>query len=131
MPDAWNRLRYSFWARWYDRVVAAVEFDDARRRSIERLGLREGQRVLIVGAGTGLDLPHIPRGVRIAAVDVTPAMLERLEARASELGVAVQTQVLDARRLPFADGEFDGVIMHLVLAVMSRPDEGLAEAVRV
>jgi ubiquinone/menaquinone biosynthesis C-methylase UbiE len=129
--DAWNRLRYSFWARWYDRLVSAVGFDEARRLSIERLGLAAGHRVLIVGAGTGLDLPHIPPGVRITAVDVTPAMLRRLEARAAQLGVAAETQVLDARRLPFADGHFDAVVMHLVLAVMSEPARGLAEAARV
>jgi ubiquinone/menaquinone biosynthesis C-methylase UbiE len=129
--ETWNRLRYSFWALWYDRIVAAVDFEDARRRSIERLGLRPGARLLIAGAGTGLDLPHIPRDVRITAVDVTPAMLKRLEARASQLGLQVATQVLDARQLPFEDGQFDAVIMHLVLAVMAQPARGLTEAARV
>jgi phosphatidylethanolamine/phosphatidyl-N-methylethanolamine N-methyltransferase len=70
----WNRLRYSSWAPWYDALVGAAGFEEARRRSIDHLALASGAHVLIVGAGTGLDLEHLPRGVHVTAVDVTPAM---------------------------------------------------------
>jgi ubiquinone/menaquinone biosynthesis C-methylase UbiE len=127
----WNRLRYTFWAPVYDRLVAAVAFDRWRARSIEALGLQPGQRLLIVGAGTGLDLPHIPRGVRITAVDVTPAMLRRLVGRAQDLGLDVHAEVMDARTLGFEPESFDAVILHLILAVMPEPERGLAEAARM
>lgn len=127
----WNRLRYTFWAPVYDRVALAANFDDARRRSIERLRLGPGERVLIIGAGTGLDLPYIPGGVDITVVDVTPAMLRRLERRAAELGRAVTVRRMDARKLEFADATFEGVIMHLILAVMPEPERGIREAARV
>lgn len=127
----WNRLRYTFWAPIYDVIAGAARFEGARRTSIARLGLRAGDRVLIAGAGTGLDLEHLPAGVGIAAVDVTPAMLGRLERRAEALGLQVAAQVADARRLPFEDASFDGVILHLVLAVMPEPHRGLREAARV
>ena len=52
----WNRIRYTFWAPWYDALVAAADFGRARQRSIEGLGLQPGEHVLLVGAGTGLDL---------------------------------------------------------------------------
>jgi phosphatidylethanolamine/phosphatidyl-N-methylethanolamine N-methyltransferase len=52
----WNRLRYTVWAPFYDALLGAVGFTNARRHSIERLGLKDGDRVLIVGAGTGLAL---------------------------------------------------------------------------
>ena len=127
----WNRLRYTLWAPLYDALVAAVGFDVARQRSIDQLDLKAADRVLIVGAGTGLDLPHLPPGIGIVAIDVTPAMLERLRRRAASLGLAPAVHVQDARRLPFADASFDAVILHLILAVMPEPDRGLAEAVRV
>jgi ubiquinone/menaquinone biosynthesis C-methylase UbiE len=127
----WNRLRYTVWAPWYDRLVGLVGFDDARRRSIERLGLEPGQRVLIAGAGTGLDLPHLPDTIDITAVDVTPAMLARLRRRATALGRTVQIQTMDVRRLSFADASFDAVVLHLILAVMPEPLRGLREAARV
>ena len=57
-----NRLRYTAWAPAYDAIVRAAGFDSARCLSIDRLGLASGDRVLIVGAGTGLDLvPAVER----------------------------------------------------------------------
>jgi phosphatidylethanolamine/phosphatidyl-N-methylethanolamine N-methyltransferase len=127
----WNRIRYTFWAPWYDRLVAAADFGLARQRSIQGLGLQPGVHVLLVGAGTGLDLEYLPRDVTITAVDITPAMLERCRRRADRLGVAVDARVMDARQLTFEDEAFDAVVFHLVLAVMPEPERGLREAERV
>jgi phosphatidylethanolamine/phosphatidyl-N-methylethanolamine N-methyltransferase len=127
----WNRIRYTFWAPWYDWLVAAADFGWARERSIGGLDLQPGARVLLIGAGTGLDLEHIPRGVAITATDITPAMLERCRRRAGRLGVRIDARVMDARQLDFEDETFDAVVLHLVLAVMSDPERGLREAARV
>jgi phosphatidylethanolamine/phosphatidyl-N-methylethanolamine N-methyltransferase len=127
----WDRLRYTVWAPLYDTLVGAVGFTHDRRHSIERLGLKAGDRVLIVGAGTGLDLDFMPPGVDITAVDVTPAMLRRLTRRAARAGRLVSAQVMDARNLTFPDASFDAAILHLILAVMPQPELGLQEATRV
>jgi len=127
----WNRLRYTIWAPWYDALVAAADFGESRRRAIGHLALSDGDRVLLVGAGTGLDLEYLSSGLSITAIDVTPAMLHRLRRRAERLGMAVQIQTADARRLPFAADSFDAVLLHLVLAVMPHPDQGLREVERV
>ena len=78
MSGRWNRIRYTLWAPFYDLVVG---FGSQRRRSIELLSLQPGDRVLIVGAGTGADLPFLPPGVVGLATDLTPAMLERARPR--------------------------------------------------
>ena len=127
----WNRLSYTVWAPAYDAVANAAGFDAARRLSIERLRLVPDNRVLIVGAGTGLDLPHLLPNVDVTAVDVTPAMLHRLEQRAARAHRAVTTHIMDARLLAFPDSSFDAVVLHLILAVMPQPEQGLREAVRV
>ena len=127
----WNRLRYTVWAPAYDVIVRAAGFDTARRLSIERLRLTSGDRVLIVGAGTGLDLDFLPSNVHVTAIDVTPAMLKHLESRAAATGQSVTARVMDARQLAFPDSSFDAVVMHLILAVMPEPERGLMEAVRV
>jgi ubiquinone/menaquinone biosynthesis C-methylase UbiE len=127
----WNRIRYTAWAPIYDALAGAVGFADARRGSIGRLQLAPGNRVLLIGAGTGLDLDYLPAGVEITAVDVTPAMLKRLQERAARSGWQVNAHVMDARTLQFADESFDAVVMHLIVAVMPDPDRGLQEAERV
>jgi ubiquinone/menaquinone biosynthesis C-methylase UbiE len=127
----WDRLRYTAWAPAYDRLVGAAGLNAARRRSIDRLTLTAGHRVLIVGAGTGLDLDFLPSNVHVTAIDVTPAMLKHLERRAAGTGRPVTTRIMDARRLAFPDSSFDAVVMHLILAVMPDPERGVKEAVRV
>jgi phosphatidylethanolamine/phosphatidyl-N-methylethanolamine N-methyltransferase len=77
----WNRLRYAVWAPVYDAIVRAAGFDAARRLSIDRLRLAPGDRVLMVGAGTGLDLAFVSSNVHVTAIDITPSMLQ-LERRA-------------------------------------------------
>lgn len=127
----WNRLRYTVWAPAYDAVAGAAGFDTARRLSIDRLRLASGDRVLIVGAGTGLDLDFLPSNVHVTAIDVTPAMLKHLERRAAGMDRSVTARIMDARQLAFSDSSFDAVVMHLILAVMPEPERGLREAVRV
>lgn len=127
--SAWRRVVYTLWAPFYDAL--AVVFTKLRKRSIERLELTAGQRVLLVGAGTGLDLEFLPRGVEITAIDLTPSMLNRLRKRAEGLGMQVDARVMDAQALSFADASFDAVILHLILAVVPDPLACAREAARV
>lgn len=126
--NRWNRLRYTLWAPLYDRFV---RFRRQRRRSIGLLALRPGERVLIVGAGTGADLPFIPDGVEVVAGDITPAMVARIRRRAARLGRAVRAEVMDGQALPFPDAHFDAVVLHLIVAVIPDPRACLREAARV
>jgi phosphatidylethanolamine/phosphatidyl-N-methylethanolamine N-methyltransferase len=124
--NRWNRLRYTLWAPIYDSIVKG--FDRLRQRSIALLNLQPGERALIVGAGTGADLPFLPSGVRTVATDLTPAMLVRARARERD---AVQFALADGHALPFASGAFDAVILHLIVAVLPDPVRCVSEAYRV
>jgi len=123
--NRWNRQRYTFWAPVYDlgaRVLAGP-----RRASLALLDPRAGERLLIVGAGTGADLPLLPQGCRVLATDLTPAMLRRARPRASAGSHLV---VMDGQRLAVPDGAFDAVVLHLILAVIPDPARCLREAAR-
>ena len=127
--NAWNRIRYTFWAPVYNLV--ARQLNRKRRRALEIVALQPGERVLIVGAGTGLDLDFIPPGPIITATDLTPAMISRLRRRAQRLGLPVDARVMDGHALEFPDASFDVVILHFIVAVIPDPVRCVREAARV
>ena len=122
---SWERRRYALWAPVYDLVVAPLR--RARASSIAALELRAGERVLVVGAGTGEDLPYLPAGVSVFAVDLTPAMLARARRRPRP---PEHLAVMDAEALAVPSGAFDAVVLHLILAVVRDPARCFAEAAR-
>jgi phosphatidylethanolamine/phosphatidyl-N-methylethanolamine N-methyltransferase len=127
--NRWNRIRYSGLAPIYNLIARWTQ--PMRRRSLAQLNLQPGERVLLAGAGTGLDLDYMAPGPVITAVDLTPAMLEKLRRRAARLGLAVDARVMDGQALEFADGSFDAVILHFIVAVIPDPVRCLRETVRV
>jgi ubiquinone/menaquinone biosynthesis C-methylase UbiE len=71
-----------------------------------------GGRVLDIAAGTGTDALHLAeRGMRAVAIDVSSGMIDELQRRASERGLAVETHVIAAEHLSTSGlGEFDGAL---------------------
>ncbi len=122
----WNRIRYTLYAPIYDRIVRS--FNTSRKRSLQLLELKAGERVLLVGAGTGEDIQYIPEGVEITAVDITPAMVEHIRRKAETLKRAVQAEVMDGQALELASESFDAVALHLILAVIPDPIACIREA---
>ena len=74
----WNRIRYTLYAPVYDLVTRRVA--RGRRRAHELAAIRPGERVLLDGAGTGLDLELIPAGADVSAIDITPADVSEFQA---------------------------------------------------
>lgn len=110
----------------YDLV--GRRFDRQRRASIEMLGLAPGERVVIVGAGTGADLQHIPAGVTVVATDLTPAMLARARQKS---GTPAHLAIMDGHRIAARDASFDAAVLHLILAVLPDPVRCVQEVARV
>jgi phosphatidylethanolamine/phosphatidyl-N-methylethanolamine N-methyltransferase len=127
--NATQKFRYTIWAPVYDSL--AWIFRRRRRRSIKIADLKPGERVLILGAGTGLDLDFIPSGPILTAIDLTPAMLERLRRRALRLGLEVDARVMDATALEFPDGSVDVVLLHLIVTLVPDPVQCMREVARV
>jgi phosphatidylethanolamine/phosphatidyl-N-methylethanolamine N-methyltransferase len=124
--NSWNRLRYTLWSPGYDLLVGRL--NGLRQRSIEGLELKAGERLLIVGAGTGLDLPLLPTDISVLASDLTPAMLARARPRARP---GVELRVMDAQQLELPDASFDAALLHLILAIVPDPLACLRETARV
>jgi len=125
-----QRRAYTILAPWYDRLIESAT-RQVRVVSLRRLRPGHDGDLLLVGAGSGLDFPHLPAGSTVTALDLTPAMLRRARRRADRDQRAVLFTVGDATALPFAAATFDAVVLHLILAVIPRPELALAEAARV
>jgi len=121
---------YTLLAPIYDLMVKGP-LDSYRQQSIARLSDSREKRFLVNGIGSGLDIPHLPADASYTGSDITPAMLSRAQKRADSSSIEIKLQVADSQSLPFDDNTFDHVIMHLILAVVPRPELALQEACRV
>ena len=124
------RYSYTLMAPFYDALTAQVTLA-ARRSSLMRLPASSDAPVLLVGIGSGLDIPLLPPGTDYLGVDLTPAMLRRAQRRAQTAAARVWLLQGDAHHLPCADECCAAVVLHLILAVAPQPQRTLAEAVRV
>ena len=119
---------YTLIAPFYD-LVAGRAFERARRASLARLDALAPCDVLLDAIGTGLDLEWLPRQHRYVGLDLTRAMLER--ARPRGRGLDIEWTQGDSLALPCRDACFDHAVLHLIVAVVARPEAALAEAARV
>jgi ubiquinone/menaquinone biosynthesis C-methylase UbiE len=111
-PRSW---RHGLDKNW-DRHVAHAEelshtrgFEELRDMILEKAEPAADERALDVGAGTGLlALDLAGRVDWVWAVDISPAMIECLNARAIAAGLDnVQTAVVSATMLPIPDSSLD------------------------
>ena len=123
------KISYRFIAPFYDAFLERGILANIRRRSLAHLPQQGAVRVLISGAGTGLDFPFLPPQHDYVALDLTGAMLAQAKPRMR--GLQIQMMQGDSMVLPFASHSFDYVVLHLIVAVVPQPQRCLAEAARV
>lgn len=110
----------AMWALGDYAAVASEVIPTLGRVLVDAVGVRAGERVLDVAAGSGnASLPAAQDGGRVVACDLTPELLERGRelARAQKLGL--EWRVGDCEALPFPAASFD-VVMSCV-GVMFAP----------
>jgi SAM-dependent methyltransferase len=93
---------------------------------------RAAGRVIEVGAGTGLNIPHYGNGVQeLVLTEPEPTVARRLERRARRARLSASVLTVFAERLPFDNASFDNVVVTLVLCTVANPAAALQEARRV
>jgi SAM-dependent methyltransferase len=98
--------------------------------------LRQGEDVLDIGCGAGMDSLIAAQMVApdgsITGIDMTPQMVAKARAAVAEMGMAnVEIVEGSAEHLPFADTSFDVVISNGVIDLIPDKDAVFSEIVRV
>jgi SAM-dependent methyltransferase len=90
-------------------------------------------RIVDVACGPGtLALLAAPRVARVDALDFSPPMIARLQARAAAAGVAnIDARVGDGEALPYPERSFDAAFSMFGLMFFANRDRGFAELRRV
>ncbi|XVV37785.1 class I SAM-dependent methyltransferase [Streptomyces sp. CA-100214] len=99
---------------------------------VEACGIKDGDRVLDVAAGSGnASIPAALAGGDVVASDLTPELLDVGRSEAEARGAALSWREADAEDLPFEDASFDTVMS--CVGVMFAPHHQAAadELVRV
>ena len=123
---------YRLFAGPYDLVFGPI-FHPGRKQAVRLANDRPGQRILEVGVGTGLSLPHFRPDSRVVGIDVSAEMLAKARKRAAARGLRqVEALVeMDAENLTFAENSFDAVLALYVASVVPNPPRFAAEMRRV
>jgi len=122
----------ALWAAGDYPAVAAELIPEFGPELVRACGVRAGDRVLDVAAGSGnAAIPAAEAGATVVASDLTPELFDAGRRIAAQRGVELEWAEADAEALPFADDGYD-VVMSSV-GVMFAPHHQAAadELIRV
>jgi ubiquinone/menaquinone biosynthesis C-methylase UbiE len=110
-------------------LVLSQEFVSKHRHELLR---QASDKILEIGFGTGLNLPHYPDYVRkITVVDPNPGMRRKAQRRIEESRIEVDQRLLSGEQLPFDEGEFDCVVSTFTLCSIENVSRAVGEIYRV
>ena len=118
---------------------AALSHDLMAAYGTEKRWLREKTRffsamdgkILFLALGTGLDIAAFPEGKDISAIDISPVMIEKAQARLAQYSGSIDARVMDVHQLDFPDGHFDQVFTSCTFCSVPNPIEALLSLKRV
>jgi SAM-dependent methyltransferase len=122
LDDADRQLKAKHRALWASGdypAVAAELIPTLGPELVRACGIRPGDRVLDVAAGSGnAAIPAAAAGAVVTASDLTPQLFDAGRRIAAERGVDVEWVEADAEAMPFAGNSFD-VVMSCVGAMFA------------
>ena len=130
VPAAGKHWRLPF----YDLIAKVLGADAARGPLAEQAEVQPGQRVLVIGCGTGTLLVLLKRrqpGAEIVGLDPDAAAVAIAGRKARRTGLSVRLDRGFADELPYPDGTFDRVLSSFMFHHLSRSvKEGTLREVR-
>jgi ubiquinone/menaquinone biosynthesis C-methylase UbiE len=130
-----GRARLYDWANRVAGLMRGVSPMKERRKAVDKLALKRGDRVLEVSVGTGTNAPLITEQLKspgaFVGLDISRAMLGRCDDKLRRLGARADLVEAEAAHLPFAAAAFDAVFHHGGFAEFGDKQGAIDEMVRV
>jgi SAM-dependent methyltransferase len=122
----------AMWASGDYPAVAIEVIPALGPRLVEAAGVRQGQWVLDIAAGSGnAAIPAALTGATVVASDLTPELFDVGRRLAAEQGADVEWREADAEALPFDDAEFDTVLSCVGIMFAPHHQRSADELIRV
>ncbi|MDX1682919.1 MAG: class I SAM-dependent methyltransferase [Phycisphaeraceae bacterium] len=122
---------YDLWSAFYDHTFGAL-VHRRQHRALDQFHFEPGDRVLDLGAGTGMTLPHYPDDVTVVAVDLSEGMLRKAQTRCREQNLTnCHLAIADALHPPLAERSFDHILISHTVSVVSKPARLMQWAARL
>ena len=119
----------------YDFTTGRLSrYRQLQERCVGKLELKDKDRVLCVGLGTGneaLRILETNRNVGIVGIDYSRTALQKACKKALVLGKEIESLVMDARCLKFKTGSFDKVLCIHVMDFVEENEKVTDEILRV
>jgi len=131
----WLGNSYDFTGRLVDKLLHGNGLAAVRKETLARLDIQNGDRVLFISIGGGIDLGSLPEHVdvstlQLAGTDISLGMLQKCRKNLDRQGVHAQLINCCAEALPFEDNYFDAVLVNGI-ETFSDKAQAMKEIVRV
>ncbi len=121
-------------AETWDKRFQTKELNAFLEQFVPTFGISHGQKILDVGAGTGVLIPFLLRAVgstgHVTAIDFAEEMTKKCQAKFGHLP-NVSVLVREVEKLDFAAGSFDAVVCFGVFPHFENKEEALRQIHRV
>ncbi len=114
--------------RHYNSEIIKI-YDSKKRKLFS--SLKKSDRILEIGAGTGVNFQYYPFGANLTVVEPNPLLRVDIETKAKKFGLNIVFHKGVAEKLPFNSSSFDVVVSSLVLCSVKSMAQSLKEIKRV